>query len=380
MQDLTVAMSSWVASGGARLTPHPEGGFAFDDGTRDGPHMLRLAEPALEGAMVRVSLRARPLPGCSTHLMVMQPMVGPVCRISPQGIVLPRDPASAITVRPGDDGWLDIAVSYFSSQPAAALGTANPAPFYPGTGRPQWVLETVALAVAPPEAADDRRIVALDVGGSLRLAPGWRGLMPQLLPVVIPPPDGPSAGIEEDVARYPGGQVLRAVLYNKKGRRKLNRAADPARSSLLAADRRSLRKFADPAAFEVQEQVSVDCVRYEDLHNAGGAPAPDLIRLSAQGAEYEVLQGFGNLLAPCLAVQVQTAFYPVYKGQKLLGDLIGLLDRFDFGLVAVAPRREGEQIVELQASFLKTADWAAEQAPPVQARLAELRRIGGVAA
>jgi FkbM family methyltransferase len=378
MQKLNIPMSAWTASGGDSVVPE-SGGLAFTDGTQAGPHMLRLAHRALRGAVVHLSLRARPLPGCTTQIVVTHPALGIVCRVSSAGVS--TLPGIAMSLQSGReaDGTLAISVSYFSTIAAAAVGTAGPAPVYPGTGRPQYVFEEIALAVSQPEAlGDDQRITVLDISGEAKFAPAWRGLVPQLLPVAICAPGVDTTVLAEDIALLPGGRVVTATLYNKKGRRKLNRAASTARSSLLATDRRTLRKFADAAPFEVQEQVNVDCVRYDDLHTAGTVPAPDVLKLEAQGAEYEVLQGFGNLLAPCLAIQLRTAFYPVYKGQKLLGDVIALLDKFDFSLARLHPIAQQGQLVEAQAWFVKSPDWAAAQTPETQKRLAAIQLTAGL--
>lgn len=380
MQQLDIPLSAWIAADGTSAEADAGGGLAFNDGVLAGPHLLRLAKPALKGAMVHLAIRARPLPGCSTQLTVVHPLLGMVCRVSAEGVATQALLASALQTGRGDDGAITLSVRYFSSIDSAAIGTASPGHFYRGTGRPQWVFEEIALSVAAPETDAAHRIVALDIGNAGPLAPTWRALMPDLLPLAIPPADGPCEALEQSLALFPEGRLIKAVLYNKKGRRKLNRAADPSRSSLLATDRRTLRKFVDAAPFEVQEQVNVDCVRYDDLHAAGTAPAPELIRLNAQGAEHEVLQGFGNLLAGCLGLEASTALYPVYKGQKPLGELITLLDRFDLSLVGLNPRRERGQLVEAQAWFLKTPEWAEAQPKPVQARLAALRRATGFAA
>lgn len=379
MQQLNVPMSSWRPAPGTSLEPDAQGGLAFSIGTAAGPQVLRLSDRRLVGAMVRLTIKARPLPGCSTQLLVLHPRLGvAVCRVSPAGIVADRGIASAVEAHRDDTGALTIGVTYFSTIADAAVGTTAAAPSNVAGQRPQYAFDEISVSAAPatpPEAAV--RIVLVEVGAESQSAPLWRRLMPNLAPVLVPRPTAEKGALDEAAAAYPAGQALQAVLYNKKARRKLNRAAAPGRSSLLAVDRRTLRKFADPAPFEVLDQVSTECVRFDELHAAGATPAPDAVLLDAQGTEYEALQGFGALLGTCLAIQVRAALYPVYKGQKLLTDISALLDKSDFTMVALVPLHQDGQVIEADAWFIKTAEWAAGQSPAVRARLDAIREIPG---
>ena len=379
VRDLKAPLTSWVATGGASATIDEQGRLVFNDGTQGGQRILRLTDASLNGAMVRVSLVARPTPECTTQLLVLHPDAGfIVCRVSPSGQVIDAGVATELSVQRQADGALAISATYFSTVGAAGLGAGALPASSPGTGKPQFIFDSIEGAAGPAEMPDaDRRIVVLDAGSDWRFAPQWRRLCPRVVPVAVPRPTGSFPLLRQDVASYPGGRMLDAVLYNKKGRRKLNRAAEPARSSLLAVDRRTLRKFADSAPFEVQEQINADCVRYDELHAAGTAPAPDALRLDTQGTEYEVLQGFGNLLEGCLAVQVRSALYPVYKGQKLLTDIADLLDKRDFVMSGLGPMPQGGQVVEVQAWFVKSAEWAAAQPDVVRERLAAISRLPG---
>ena len=81
-------------------------------------------------------------------------------------------------------------------------------------------------------------------------------------------------------------------------------------------------------------------------------PAPDAVKIDVQGYEHEVLQGFGGLLQGCLGIELETHVYPVYQDQKLLGDLIALLEPYGFVLrrLSPVPSFDGD-VVELDAWF-----------------------------
>lgn len=50
------------------------------------------------------------------------------------------------------------------------------------------------------------------------------------------------------------------------------------------------------------------------------------MRIRGAGAEYDVLRGCGEIPDRVLAVEVQVHLYPLYRKQKLFGDVVDLLD------------------------------------------------------
>jgi len=77
--------------------------------------------------------------------------------------------------------------------------------------------------------------------------------------------------------------------------------------------------------------LTVPARRLDEVMREHGGRTVDLLKLDTQGSELDVLHGFENGLADCLALDVEVEFNPLYQGQHLFCDV----DRFlrDRGLV-----------------------------------------------
>ena len=119
--------------------------------------------------------------------------------------------------------------------------------------------------------------------------------------------------------------------------------------------------------FRPKRTSLIQAARYDTLFQQGTLPEPHIVKVDVQGYEYEVLLGFGSLLQSTLAIQVEAHFYPMYRGQKLLGDLISFLASFDLVLRRLTNARSadlngdphyGGDLVEVDAVFTKSRHWA----------------------
>ena len=89
--------------------------------------------------------------------------------------------------------------------------------------------------------------------------------------------------------------------------------------------------------YQTVRQVAIECVRFDELYRDGKVPAPDAIKVDVEGYEYQVLSGFGALLHGVIGIEAEAWFYPVFKGQKLLHDLVELLMPYGLHLRRVEP-------------------------------------------
>lgn len=85
----------------------------------------------------------------------------------------------------------------------------------------------------------------------------------------------------------------------------------------------------------VMERRPVEMVTMDKLlsGSAISAPPPDFLSLDTQGTEYEILQGAKETLkSRVLGLIVEVEFHPIYKDQKLFGDITQFLsdEGFDF--------------------------------------------------
>lgn len=96
------------------------------------------------------------------------------------------------------------------------------------------------------------------------------------------------------------------------------------------------------------EVPCLDCLALDGIFRDGAAvaPPPDFLSIDTQGSEYQILCGAEGLLdRDVLALVVEVEFHPIYKDQRLFGDLCRLLDRHGFyfvrfaGFFEMAPHR-----------------------------------------
>ncbi len=183
-----------------------------------------------------------------------------------------------------------------------------------------------------PEPAD--KLCLVDVGGAGGLEPEWHPHANSISPVFFEP--NPEAAQRlRDSLRY--ATVIDRALSNSSGRKRLYVTRNPLCTSLLKPNAALLQHYGVAPHFEVVGESEVECARYDSLHQAGLAPAPDALKIDVQAHEYQVLLGFGGLLQHCLAVQIETQFYPVYEGQKLIHDAVTLLEAYGLVLRRVRP-------------------------------------------
>ena len=88
-------------------------------------------------------------------------------------------------------------------------------------------------------------------------------------------------------------------------------------------------------ATKVMEKRHIEVVTIDHIFQSTTAPMPppDFLSIDTQGSEYEILLGAKETLkSSVVALVIEAEFHPIYKGQKLFGDLAKLLSNqgFDF--------------------------------------------------
>lgn len=80
------------------------------------------------------------------------------------------------------------------------------------------------------------------------------------------------------------------------------------------------------------EKRSIEAVTLDHIFSQKCAfPKPDFLSIDTQGSEYEILQGAENTIqSNTVAIITEAEFIPLYKGQKLYGDLARLLSQQGF--------------------------------------------------
>lgn len=197
----------------------------------------------------------------------------------------------------------------------------------------------------------------IDIGGSGGLQGKWVPHADRLLPVFVEP-NPQQAELIRQTSR--DSIVIDVGLSHRDETRRLFITRNPYCVSVLRPNQSLLARYAIRPHFEVLEELDVVCARYDTLFAQGRVPLPDAIKIDIQGFEYEVLAGFGGLLENCLGIELETHFYQLYEGQKLLSDIVRQLQDYGFVLRRIHPvgHFEGD-LVEVDAFFTKSRSFAA---------------------
>jgi FkbM family methyltransferase len=174
-------------------------------------------------------------------------------------------------------------------------------------------------------------LVVVDVGAAGGLGSQWQPYLDKVHPVLIEPNPHEAARLQSTQA----GQVLTAALAGATGPRTLYVTRCPLCSSLLEPDMEVLNRYTVSSCFDVVRTDTVNCFRYDEIPNA---PAPGVIKIDVQDAEYEALLGFGRYLNTVMAIELESHLYPIYKGQRLLGDLVAFLASYGLRLALLLPQ------------------------------------------
>lgn len=215
-------------------------------------------------------------------------------------------------------------------------------------------------------------LVLVDIGAARGLQPKWRRYRRQTLPVMFEPNPEEAARLRSE----PDTIVVEKGLAAEAGTHTLNIAHWFGCSSMLDANPETLAGYKIADLYKTEQQVTVECKRYDELYREGKVPAPDAIKVDVEGYEYQVLSGFGDLLHSVLGIEAEAWFYPVFKGQKLLQDLVALLDSYDLRLrrLEKVPGFEGDMVC-VNAFFTRGKARHADLKPEQQPKFDLLERV-----
>lgn len=222
-----------------------------------------------------------------------------------------------------------------------------------------YALITEAVEDMLPLASKSQRlkdkIVFVDVGASNGIQAKWLKQKHNIVPVLFEPNPDEARRLREQLSEFERHFVLEHGLSDRAGEQNLHIGNHYGCTSILEANTDFLKDYAIADSYRTKKVVQINCVRYDDLVRSGEAPVPDVIKIDVEGYESFVLAGFGDLLHDVLAIETETFFYPVYKKQALLHDLIDQLEPFGLRLrrIEEIPAFDGDFICA-NAYFTKT--------------------------
>jgi FkbM family methyltransferase len=114
-------------------------------------------------------------------------------------------------------------------------------------------------------------------------------------------------------------------LYDRKNKAKFNlNTKVNSRSSLFEAMGQQLR-FVKKEEFKV---INVELDRFDNLGIK--IERPSFLKIDAEGAEFQILSGFGNMLWDIDVIQLEYLVGKYYQGQKPFSSILAVLEKFGF--------------------------------------------------
>lgn len=145
----------------------------------------------------------------------------------------------------------------------------------------------------------------------------------------------------------------RCAVGAAEGTAEINIASNSASSSILEKSE-DLRNAVPELAYVGKETISVKTLDHlVDQH--GPAEGPLYLKIDTQGYERAVLEGAGEVLKRCRAVQMEMSLTSLYEGELLFDEVLPLMKSKGFTLFALFPGfcdRESGQTLQVDGIFI----------------------------
>ncbi len=153
---------------------------------------------------------------------------------------------------------------------------------------------------------------------------------------------------------FPHGTFLMDAVGNVDADLPLHLTVSTACSSILEPNFDVLDAYPISTCFGITNNLSVHVTPIETLVKSGRMPAPHFIKCDAQGYDFEVLEGCGDVLEHVLGIEVECQFKQIYKNQKTFVEVKAFLEQHGFILRDLKHQGAFEyEVVEVNAFFSK---------------------------
>ncbi len=131
-------------------------------------------------------------------------------------------------------------------------------------------------------------------------------------------------------------------LWNKNTKIKFHKSADePMQNTLF-----------EPKHFKPTTLVETEVKRFDNLKIP--IERPCFVKIDVEGAEYQVLEGFGDRLKDVDVLQIEEVFSDFFKNRTSLSYILNLLEKYNFrGFQQINTTVEGNKIEKCDLIFFK---------------------------
>jgi FkbM family methyltransferase len=154
---------------------------------------------------------------------------------------------------------------------------------------------------------------------------------------------------------FPTGTFTEHAIADVAGERTLYVTLVGGCSSCLEPNEEVISKYPIANWMKVIEKREIQVTTASHLILNNLIPIPDFIKLDIQGLEYEALQGFGDYLDNVIGIELEATLKPIYKNQKLLWQIIELLN--DRGFILRDLQHQGpfeHELIEANVFFSRS--------------------------
>jgi hypothetical protein len=139
----------WSPVHGATMRVDDRGLLVVGDGARLDFHLLRWTDRRANGALVKLRMVTKPADSCDTNLYFHHWGPKDICSIAKDGMVVLNDGTEELQVKHRRDGFLEVNVTFQNHHDTLSIGMAKPDGYYKGTGKDQYIFETIEVELLP---------------------------------------------------------------------------------------------------------------------------------------------------------------------------------------------------------------------------------------
>jgi FkbM family methyltransferase len=162
-------------------------------------------------------------------------------------------------------------------------------------------------------------LTVVDIGARGGVEDQWAALGPHVEVYAFEPDDVECDRLNERPAQ--GATYIPLAVGSSSGRRSFYVTQDPFCSSLFPPIERLARERPRLAEMRIERVITIQTRTIDDWMREGHISRLDHLKLDAQGAELEILEGAAHSLRKARSVKLEVQFNQLYEGTPLFGEI-----------------------------------------------------------